>query len=202
MAINNVDTSRAWFQRVGMRGQTVSQPYVVALMTELAAVGRGSRVLEVGTGSGYQAAALAELGADVYSIEVLAPLRERAGEILSRLGYGQVKTRVGDGYLRWPEAAPFDAKGPASLPVSVQPTELRAADVGVTIEVDLANGHRLRMQVKAHTGWGSGDGQWGDNACDGTRGITRPSIRRPATAVFRTVDLPPASPRILRGRKT
>ena len=90
-------------------GQTISQPYIVALMTELAAVGRGSRVLEIGTGSGYQAAVLAELGADVYSIEILAPLRERAVEILARLGYGQVKTRVGDGYLGWPEAAPFDA---------------------------------------------------------------------------------------------
>ena len=90
-------------------GQTISQPYIVALMTELAAVGRGSRVLEIGTGSGYQAAVLAELGADVYSIEILAPLRDRAGEILARLGYAQVKTRVGDGYLGWPEAAPFDA---------------------------------------------------------------------------------------------
>ena len=104
---------------IGM-GQTISQPYIVALMTELAAVGRGSRVLEIGTGSGYQAAVLAELGADVYSIEILAPLRERAVEILARLGYGQVKTRVGDGYLGWPEAAPFDAiivtAAPARVP--------------------------------------------------------------------------------------
>ena len=101
-------------------GQTISQPYIVALMTELAAVGRGSRVLEIGTGSGYQAAVLAELGADVYSIEILAPLQERAVEILARLGYGQVKTRVGDGYMGWPEAAPFDAiivtAAPARVP--------------------------------------------------------------------------------------
>jgi len=101
-------------------GQTISQPYIVALMTELAAVGRGSRVLEIGTGSGYQAAVLAELGADVYSIEILAPLRERAVEILAQLGYAQVKTRVGDGYLGWPEAAPFDAiivtAAPARVP--------------------------------------------------------------------------------------
>jgi len=104
---------------IGM-GQTISQPYIVALMTELAAVGRGSRVLEIGTGSGYQAAVLAELGADVYSIEILAPLRDRAVDILARLGYGQVKTRVGDGYLGWPEAAPFDAiivtAAPARVP--------------------------------------------------------------------------------------
>jgi len=101
-------------------GQTISQPYIVALMTELAAVGSGSRVLEIGTGSGYQAAVLAELGTDVYSIEILAPLRERAAEILARLGYAQVKTRVGDGYLGWPEAAPFDAiivtAAPARVP--------------------------------------------------------------------------------------
>jgi len=104
---------------IGM-AQTISQPYIVALMTELAAVGRGSRVLEIGTGSGYQAAVLAELGADVYSIEILAPLRERAVEILAQLGYAQVKTRVGDGYLGWPEAAPFDAiivtAAPARVP--------------------------------------------------------------------------------------
>jgi protein-L-isoaspartate(D-aspartate) O-methyltransferase len=93
---------------IGM-GQTISQPYIVALMTELAAVGRGSRVLEIGTGSGYQAAVLAELGAHVCSIELLAPLRDRAVDILAQLGYAQVKTRVGDGYLGWPEAAPFDA---------------------------------------------------------------------------------------------
>jgi protein-L-isoaspartate(D-aspartate) O-methyltransferase len=101
-------------------GQTISQPYIVALMTDLAAVGRNSHVLEIGTGSGYQAAVLAELGADVYSIEILAPLRERAVDILSRLGYRQVKTRVGDGYLGWPEAAPFDAiivtAAPARVP--------------------------------------------------------------------------------------
>jgi protein-L-isoaspartate(D-aspartate) O-methyltransferase len=104
---------------IGM-DQTISQPYIVALMTELAAVGRGSRVLEIGTGSGYQAAVLAELGANVYSIEILAPLRERAVEILAQLGYAQVKTRVGDGYLGWPEAAPFDAiivtAAPARVP--------------------------------------------------------------------------------------
>jgi protein-L-isoaspartate(D-aspartate) O-methyltransferase len=104
---------------IGM-GQTISQPYIVALMTELAAVGRGSRVLEIGTGSGYQAAVLAELGADVYSIEILALLRDRAVEILARLGYAQVKTRAGDGYQGWPEAAPFDAiivtAAPARVP--------------------------------------------------------------------------------------
>jgi protein-L-isoaspartate(D-aspartate) O-methyltransferase len=100
-------------------GQTISQPYIVALMTELAGVGHGSHVLEIGTGSGYQAAVLAELGADVYSVEILAPLSQRAVAILSRLGYGRVKTRVGDGYLGWPEAAPFDAIVVTAAPARV-----------------------------------------------------------------------------------
>jgi protein-L-isoaspartate(D-aspartate) O-methyltransferase len=89
--------------------QTISQPYIVALMTELAAPRRGSRVLEVGTGSGYQAAVLAELGARVYSIEIVEPLARRAAETLERLGYHSVRVRAGDGYAGWPEAAPFDA---------------------------------------------------------------------------------------------
>jgi protein-L-isoaspartate(D-aspartate) O-methyltransferase len=90
-------------------GQTISQPYVVAAMTELARIGEGARVLEIGTGCGYQAAVLAEVGAEVYSIEILAPLAEQAAETLARLGYGRVTLRVGDGYQGWPEAAPFDA---------------------------------------------------------------------------------------------
>jgi len=111
-------------------GQTISQPFIVALMTELAAVGRGSRVLEIGTGSGYQAAVLAELGADVYSIEILAPLTDRAGEILARLGYPQVKTRVGDGYLGWPEAAPFDAIIVTAAPPRVPEPLMQQLKVG------------------------------------------------------------------------
>jgi len=90
-------------------GQTISQPYIVAVMTELAAPRKGARVLEIGTGSGYQAAVLAELGAQVYSIEIVEPLGRRAAETLKRLGYTTVKTRIGDGYRGWPQAAPFDA---------------------------------------------------------------------------------------------
>jgi protein-L-isoaspartate(D-aspartate) O-methyltransferase len=89
--------------------QTISQPYIVALMTELADVGKGDRVLEVGTGSGYQAAVLAELGAEVYSIEIVEPLARSAARALASAGYGGVHTRVGDGYRGWPEVAPFDA---------------------------------------------------------------------------------------------
>jgi len=90
-------------------GQTISQPYIVALMTELAKIEDDSRVLEVGTGSGYQAAVLSVLAGEVYSIEILEPLGNQAKERLSRLGYSNVHVRIGDGYKGWPEAAPFDA---------------------------------------------------------------------------------------------
>jgi len=90
-------------------GQTISQPYIVALMSQLAQVSSSERVLEVGTGSGYQAAILAELAGEVYTIEILAGLAESARRTLEQLGYDNIHFRVGDGYRGWPEAAPFDA---------------------------------------------------------------------------------------------
>ena len=117
--------------------QTISQPYIVALMTELAAVGPGTRVLEVGTGSGYQAAVLAELGAEVHTIEIVAPLARRARATLERLGYGRVHVRHGDGYRGWPEAAPFAAIVVTAAPPEVPP-ELLA---------QLAPGGRLVIPV-------------------------------------------------------
>ena len=89
-------------------GQTISQPFIVALMTQLLQPKPGHVVLEVGTGSGYQAAVLAECVAKVYSIEIVAPLARSAREALDAAGYRHVETRIGDGYLGWPEAAPFD----------------------------------------------------------------------------------------------
>jgi protein-L-isoaspartate(D-aspartate) O-methyltransferase len=89
--------------------QTISQPYIVAVMTEAAHVGPGKRVLEIGTGSGYQAAVLAELGGDVYSIEIVEPLAKRTHVLLARLGYTKLHLLIGDGYRGWPDAAPFDA---------------------------------------------------------------------------------------------
>jgi len=89
--------------------QTISQPYVVAYMTEQLQLSGDERVLEIGTGSGYQAAVLAELAREVFSIEIVAPLGERARADLARLGYRNVQVRVGDGYRGWPEQAPFDA---------------------------------------------------------------------------------------------
>ena len=93
---------------IGM-GQTISQPFIVALMTDLAEPAPDARVLEVGTGSGYQAAVLAECVAQVYTIEIVAPLGEAARALLAELGYRNVDVRIGDGYRGWPEAAPFDA---------------------------------------------------------------------------------------------
>jgi protein-L-isoaspartate(D-aspartate) O-methyltransferase len=90
-------------------GQTISQPYIVALMTDLLELTGSERVLEVGTGSGYQTAILSELARDVYSVEVVEPLAQAAAARLARLGYVNVQVRAGDGALGWAEQAPFDA---------------------------------------------------------------------------------------------
>jgi len=89
-------------------GQTISQPYMVAVMSELLDLKGDEAVLEIGTGSGYQAAILAELSRDVYTVERIQALSEKAGEVIETLGYKNVHRKVGDGTLGWPEAAPFD----------------------------------------------------------------------------------------------
>jgi protein-L-isoaspartate(D-aspartate) O-methyltransferase len=93
---------------IGAR-QTISQPYIVALMTDLADVTKTDVVLEIGTGSGYQAAVLSELAGRVYTIEIVEKLGRRAAKTLERLGYDNVTARIGDGYAGWPDQAPFDA---------------------------------------------------------------------------------------------
>jgi protein-L-isoaspartate(D-aspartate) O-methyltransferase len=90
-------------------GQTISQPYIVALMTQILKIQPGERVLEIGTGSGYQAAVLAELTDQVYTIEIIEALTQQAAQRLGQLGYEKVKVKYGDGYFGWEEAAPFDA---------------------------------------------------------------------------------------------
>jgi protein-L-isoaspartate(D-aspartate) O-methyltransferase len=90
-------------------GQTISQPYIVALMTSLLEVDRKDKVLEIGTGSGYQAAVLSRVAGEVRSIEILRPLGEKARETLQREGYSNVQVRIDDGYKGWPSEAPFDA---------------------------------------------------------------------------------------------
>jgi protein-L-isoaspartate(D-aspartate) O-methyltransferase len=89
--------------------QTISQPYVVALMTDAAQLDANDKVLEVGTGSGYQAAVLGEIVREVYTIEIIEPLARKAGELLNQLEYTNIKVKHGDGYRGWDEAAPFDA---------------------------------------------------------------------------------------------
>lgn len=93
---------------IGM-GQTISQPYIVAFMTELLNIQKGDKVLEIGTGSGYQAAILAEIGCDVYTIEIVESLSLRAKEILLELGYKNIHFKIGDGYMGWKENAPYNA---------------------------------------------------------------------------------------------
>ena len=90
-------------------GQTISQPYIVAYMTEQIDIDENEKVLEIGTGSGYQAAILGEIAKEVFTIEIVPELGKKAGEILQRLNYSNVHVRIGDGYLGWPEEAPFDA---------------------------------------------------------------------------------------------
>lgn len=102
-------------------GQTISQPYIVAFMTEALRVAPGSKVLEIGTGSGYQAAVLAELAGEVHTIEIVSPLAARAAALLRELGYTNVHVRDGDGYLGWPEAAPFDGVMVTAAPDHVPP---------------------------------------------------------------------------------
>jgi len=112
---------RDWPLPIG-HGQTISQPYVVAFMTQALDIAPGHRVLEVGTGSGYQAAVLSVLAAEVYSIEIVPPLAEQARATLAALGYRNVEVRTGNGYMGWPDRAPFDR-----IMVTAAPDEVPAA---------------------------------------------------------------------------
>lgn len=118
-------------------GQTISQPYIVALMSNLLALKPGTRVLEVGTGSGYQAAVLAEMGMQVYSIEIIRPLAESARARLKTEGYDQVQVNIGDGYFGWEEHAPFDGIIVTAAADHIPPPLLR----------QLKNGGRLVIPV-------------------------------------------------------
>ncbi len=118
-------------------GQTISQPYIVAYMTEALGLRGGERILEIGTGSGYQTAVLAECGRDVWTVEILEPLSRRARSVLDGLGYRAVHYRVGDGWAGWPEEAPFDA-----IIVTAAAAEMPAA-----LEAQLAVGGRMVIPV-------------------------------------------------------
>ncbi len=125
-------------------GQTISQPYIVALMTDLLKPKPGDRVLEVGTGSGYQAAVLAELVQQVYSIEIIEALGEQARRSLAELGYDNIEVRIGDGYYGWEEHAPFDAIVVTAAASHVPPPLIRQLKPGGHMVVPV--GSRFMVQ--------------------------------------------------------
>jgi protein-L-isoaspartate(D-aspartate) O-methyltransferase len=110
--------------------QTVSQPYIVGFMTEALKISPKDKILEIGTGSGYQSAILGELAREVYTIEVVRPLGEQATERLEKLGYKNVHVRIGDGYKGWPEEAPFDAIIATAAPLDVPDTLVSQLKIG------------------------------------------------------------------------
>ncbi len=128
-------------------GQTISQPYIVALMTVLAGVNEQSRVLELGTGSGYQAAVLAELVSEVFTIEIIAPLADSASERLARLGYDNVTVRHGDGYYGWKERAPFDAILVTAAASHIPPSLVDQLMVGGRMVIPVGSGFAVQQLV-------------------------------------------------------
>ncbi len=129
-------------------GQTISQPYIVALMTELLRPGPDSRVLEIGTGSGYQAAVLAEICSEVWSIEIVAPLGRRAESLLDALGYENVHVQIGDGYRGWPDQAPFDGIIVTAAPDHVPQPLLDQLAVGGRLVIPVGD---FYQQLEIHT---------------------------------------------------
>jgi protein-L-isoaspartate(D-aspartate) O-methyltransferase len=125
-------------------GQTISQPYIVALMTELSRPTAEDRALEVGTGSGYQAAVLSELVREVYTIEIVESLGKEAAERLKDLGYRNIHARVGDGYQGWPEAAPFDIILVTAAPEQVPPPLLDQLGPGGRMIIPVGGLHEVQ----------------------------------------------------------
>lgn len=162
------DVPRHWFvppgqQRLAYRdhplpigeGQTISQPYIVALMTEALRLTTDSKVLEVGTGSGYQAAVLSEITPKVYTIEIVASLGKRTIELFKKRGYDSVKAKVGDGYAGWAEHAPFDAIIVTCAPDHVPPILIEELKVGGRICIPIGGEfavQRLVLLTKLKTG--------------------------------------------------
>ncbi|MCU0611045.1 MAG: protein-L-isoaspartate(D-aspartate) O-methyltransferase [Candidatus Eisenbacteria bacterium] len=135
-------------------GQTISQPYIVALMTELLDPQPGDTLLEIGTGSGYQAAVLSSLVAQVYSIEILEPLAEEARARLEELGYRNVTVRCADGYRGWPEHAPFDGIVVTAAPPSVPQPLLEQLAVGGRMVVPVGDAFQeLQVIVREDSGF-------------------------------------------------
>jgi protein-L-isoaspartate(D-aspartate) O-methyltransferase len=129
-------------------GQTISQPYIVALMSELLEVEAGESVLEIGTGSGYQAAVLAAMGVEVYTVEIRDSLCERARATLAELGYDSVHVRCGDGYRGWPEEAPFDGVIVTAAPERIPEPLVDQLAVGGRMVIPLGDFYQQLMVIK------------------------------------------------------
>ncbi len=127
--------------------QTISQPYIVAYMTHALSLTSDHKVLEIGTGSGYQAAVLAEVAGEVYTIEIVEPLALRARETLESLGYEAIRFRVGDGYAGWPEAAPFDAIMLTAAPPEIPTPLLEQLAVGGVMVAPVGRGDQALVKV-------------------------------------------------------
>lgn len=126
-------------------GQTISQPFIVALMTDLLDVESTDRVLEIGTGSGYQAAVLAGLVQHVYSIEIIPELGRAAGALLQRLGYANVTTRIGDGYYGWESAGPFDAIIVTAASGHIPPPLIRQLSIGGRMLIPVGSAYQTQQ---------------------------------------------------------
>lgn len=127
--------------------QTISQPYIVAFMTEAAHLKNDCRVLEIGTGSGYQAAVLAEICNEVYTIEIIKELGNRSKKLLTELGYHHVYVKIGDGYLGWPEKAPFDAILVTAAPEHIPQPLIKQLATGGHLIIPVGSTHQELMRL-------------------------------------------------------
>ncbi len=133
-------------------GQTISQPYIVALMTQLLALQGREKVLEIGTGSGYQAAVLAELAGEVYTVEIVTPLCERAEKRLKMLGYKNIQVKCADGFNGWPEHAPFDAIIVTCAPEAAPPKLIEQLAEGGRMVIPVGSGWQELKLLKKKNG--------------------------------------------------
>jgi len=132
-------------------GQTISQPYIVAYMTQALELEPGDRVLEIGTGSGYQAAVLAEIVQEVYTIEIVPELAQKAGALLNRLGYENIHVRTGDGYFGWPQEAPFDAIIVTAAPGHVPQALVDQLDEGAALVLPVGEEYQELVRIRMGT---------------------------------------------------
>lgn len=131
-------------------GQTISQPYIVAVMTDLLKPDRNHRVLEIGTGSGYQAAVLAHIVSEVYTIEIIEPLGRQAENVFKRLGYSNINTRIGDGYYGWEEVSPFDSIIVTAAASHIPPPLVKQLKPGGKMVIPVGSRFMVQQLVVVH----------------------------------------------------